>query len=592
MMKFAYGSSDFQFIIENNMFYIDRTHLIPDVEDAGQQIIFLRPRRFGKSLWLSTLENYYDIAKADQFDALFGHLAIGQHPTPLHNHYVIMRWDFSLVGVTGGADDIEQRLHEHINKCIADTSHKYQKLLRFPVEITNNNAVSSFQSLVSSINNSGKKLYLLIDEYDNFANDLMMGDSDTHYETLLHGEGVVRTVFKAVKGAASGMGLERVFITGVSPIAMSDITSAYNVATNIYLSPKFNQLCGFTEDEIADVLHTIIEKKPNSSHSVAQVLDVMRVFYNGYRFCKKDEPHMYNATLAVYFLRHFAENGTFPENMLDENLAMDSNKIHYIAALADGREVIGKALDATKSLIIPRISERFGVRRMLNAPADQTFVASLLYYLGALTHTTCASPGKVGLRIPNLVMRKLYLEEIQTAIIPQLGNETMTHAIEAVYMDGNIAPLCAVLQDGVFQAFSNRDYRWSDEQVIKTAFLATLFNDVLFIMDSEPELNRGYADLSMMVRPDMRHYDIFDVLMEFKFITLSDVNMTGEAVRTASDSDLHALPLVEQAFSDAQKQLQRYIPSITNRYGEGIKLRNFAVVAVGFDRLLWKLVHG
>jgi len=590
-MKFAYGSSDFQYIIENKMFYIDRTHLIPDVEDAGQQIIFLRPRRFGKSLWLSTLENYYDIAKADQFDALFGHLAIGQHPTPLHNHYVIMRWDFSLVGVTGGADDIEQRLHEHINERIAKVVRKYAEYLSMPVTITQHNAIASFESLVNAVDDGALKLYLLIDEYDNFANDLMMGDSDTHYETLLHGEGVVRTVFKAVKGAASGMGLERVFITGVSPIAMSDITSAYNVATNIYLSPKFNQLCGFTEDEIADVLLTIIEQHPNSSHSVEQVLDVMRVFYNGYRFAEETTTLMYNATLAVYFLRHFAETGSFPKNMLDENLAMDSNKIHYIAALADGREVIGKALDATKSLIIPRISERFGVRRMLNAPADQTFVASLLYYLGALTHTTCTSPGKVGLRIPNLVMRKLYLEEIQTAIIPKLGNETMTHAIEAVYMDGNIAPLCAVLQGGVFQAFSNRDYRWSDEQVIKTAFLATLFNDVLFIMDSEPELNRGYADLSMMVRPDMRHYDIFDVLMEFKFIKLNDVKMTGDAVRTASDSDLHALPLVQQAFDDAEKQLHRYIPSITNRYGEGIKLRTFAVVAVGFDRLLWQVVN-
>ncbi|MDQ6979408.1 MAG: AAA family ATPase, partial [Mariprofundaceae bacterium] len=223
-MKFAYGSSDFQRIIVNNMFYVDRTHLIPAIEDAGDQIIFLRPRRFGKSLWLSTLENYYDIAKADQFDALFGALAIGKHPTPLHNHYLIMRWDFSLVGVTGGADDIEQRLHEHINERIAKVAHKYAQQLSIPVTITQHNAIASFESLVTAVDDASLKLYLLIDEYDNFANDVMMGDSDTHYETLLHGEGVVRTVFKAVKGAASGMGLERVFITGVSPIAMSDIT--------------------------------------------------------------------------------------------------------------------------------------------------------------------------------------------------------------------------------------------------------------------------------------------------------------------------------------------------------------------------------
>jgi hypothetical protein len=590
-MKFAYGSSDLQYIIENNMFYVDRTHLIPAIEDAGQQIIFLRPRRFGKSLCLSMLENYYDIAKAEQFESLFGHLAIGKNPTPLHNHYIIMRWDFSLVGVTGNADDIERRLHEHINKCIADTCHKYQALLNFPVDINEGNAVASFQSLVSSINNSGKKLYLLIDEYDNFANDVMMGDNDTHYETLLHGEGVVRTVFKAVKGAASGMGLERVFITGVSPIAMSDITSAYNVATNIYLSPKFNQLCGFTEKEIANALHTIIEQGSSNQHTVEEVLNIMRMFYNGYRFCKQEEPLMYNATLAIYFLRHFAETGTFPENMLDENLAMDSNKIHYIAALADGREVIGKALDASKSLIIPRIGERFGVQRMVNAPADPSFVASLLYYLGALTITKTIFPGEVTLRIPNLVMRKLYLEEIQAACLPS-NPEARTEACRTLYLHGNIAPLCSLLQDGVFQAFSNRDYRWSDEQVIKTAFLATLFNDVLFIMDSEPELNRGYADLSMMVRPDMRHYDIFDVLMEFKYVKLNDIHMTGEAANTASDEHLQALPQVQQAFDQATQQLHRYIPSIKQRYGDDIKLATFAVVAVGFNRLLWMPVDG
>ncbi|MDQ6950722.1 MAG: AAA family ATPase, partial [Mariprofundales bacterium] len=260
-MQFPYGISDFQFITKNKLFYVDRTHLIPAIERAGQQLIFLRPRRFGKSLLLSMLENYYDIAKADRFEALFGHLAIAKNLTPLHSSYVIMRWDFSLIAPTGNVEGIEKRLHAHINECIIDTSHKYIKQLRFPVKITDDNAVASFQSLVSAINNSSLKLYLLIDEYDNFANELMMGASKDHYAALLHGEGAVRSIFKAVKGAASGMGLERVFITGVSPIAMSDITSAYNVASNIYLLPKFNQLCGFTEAEITDVVSKLVDQQ-------------------------------------------------------------------------------------------------------------------------------------------------------------------------------------------------------------------------------------------------------------------------------------------------------------------------------------------
>jgi len=187
-------------------------------------------------------------------------------------------------------------------------------------------------------------------------------------------------------------------------------------------------------------------------------------------------------------------------------------------------------------------------------------------------------------------MRKLYLEEVEAACLPADTEDSM-RAARALYMQADIAPLCNMLQKGVFEAFSNRDYRWSDELTVKTAFLATLFNDVLFIMDSEPELNRGYADLSMIVRPDMRHYDIFDVLMEFKFIKLSTTGKTAESISDISDEALHALPQVEKAFADAELQLQRYAPGILNKYGSSMKLCTFAVVAVGFDRLLWKRIH-
>jgi len=589
-MQFPYGVSDFQSIIQDDLFYIDRTHLIPDVERAGRQIIFLRPRRFGKSLWLSTLENYYDINKADKFESLFGHLAIGRNPTPLHNRYLIMRWDFSNVTAQGSAEDVAQKLHNHINRQIVATSQKYQDLLRFSVHIDSEDAISSFESLLSAINNSNLKLYLLIDEYDNFANELMMGDGDSHYQTLLHGEGAVRAVFKAVKAGSAGMGLERVFITGVSPIAMSDITSAYNVASNIYLLPQFNQLCGFTEPEITDVVQRIVEEQGLHNHLIDDAMHVMRTFYNGYRFCKQPDVHMYNPTMALYFLRYFSDQGIFPEQVLDENLAMDTRKIHYIAKLAHGTKVIGRALDDSQPLVISSISERFGVRRMVEHTQDREGLLSLLYYLGALTHTTTTRPGKVALRIPNLVMRKLYIEEVQATLLPDFHNEDNTAAIEALYTQANIAPLCTLLEQSLFSAFSNRDYRWSDEFSIKIAFLATLFNDVLFIMDSEPELNRGYADLSMMVRPDMRHYDIYDVLMEFKFIKPSLVGMTGQQAAQADEQVLHNHPVVVDAFEQAETQLQRYIPALQDQYGQAMKLCVFAVVAVGFERLLWRSI--
>jgi len=591
-MQFPYGISDFQSIIESELFYVDRTQMIPAIEQAGRQLIFLRPRRFGKSLLLSMLENYYDIAKADKFQDLFGHLAIGKQPTSLHSSYVIMKWDFSLIAPAGNAEDIEKRLHAHINECIVDTAHKYMKQLLFPVKVTDDNAVASFQSLISAINNSSLKLYLLIDEYDNFANELMMGASNDHYGALLQGEGAVRSIFKAVKGAASGMGLERVFITGVSPIAMSDITSAYNVAKNIYLLPQFNQLCGFTEEEVTDVIRHLMEQQNLPVQQLGDVIAMMRTYYNGYRFARKSGHHVYNPTMVLYFLEHFADNGSLPENMLDSNLSMDRNKIHYIARLSHGAEVIGRVLDDSQSITVGNISERFGVRTMVQDTLDQESLLSLLYYLGALTLTDTHHPGRIGMRIPNLVMRRLYVEEIQGALLPTGNSDDKLLATEALYIHADIAPLCCLLEKRIFKILSNRDYRWSNELTVKMAFLATLFNDKLFIMDSEPELNRGYADMSMIVRPDMRHYGIFDVLVEFKFISLATLNMTGEAVADATEEALLKLPAIASAFDGAERQLSNYAIHLREKYGEIMKLCSFVVVAVGFNRLLWKKVEG
>jgi len=226
--KFPYGISDFNLLIRGNYFYVDRTHHIRFIEEAGNQILFLRPRRFGKSLLLSMLENYYDVAKASEFEQLFGDLAIGKNPTLIHNQYFVMKWDFSNVSPEGDADDIGQTLYKYVNNCIKEFALYYQDKLSIKIEIEPNNAISSFQSLLTAVFLSQHKLYLLIDEYDNFANEVMMGNhelSKSRYDALLSGEGVLRVLFKAIKSATSGRGLERVFITGVSPVAMTDITS-------------------------------------------------------------------------------------------------------------------------------------------------------------------------------------------------------------------------------------------------------------------------------------------------------------------------------------------------------------------------------
>ena len=229
-MQFPYGLSDFATLMEGGYFYQDRTDRIPQLEAAGRQLIFIRPRRFGKSLLLSLLEHYYDLNRADQFDALFGRLAIGQVPTPLHNQYFVMKWDFSLVQAQGDLTAIAAALHRHRNDCVQDFALRYRGRLSHRIELYPNNALSSWRSALMAVSQTPHKLYLLIDAYDNFANEVLMaGRQRDDYAALLYGEGLLKTVFKAVKAAAGGQGLDRVFITGVSPIVLSDMTSGYNV---------------------------------------------------------------------------------------------------------------------------------------------------------------------------------------------------------------------------------------------------------------------------------------------------------------------------------------------------------------------------
>ena len=581
-MKFGYGISDFGKIVRNGYFYQDRTNLIPTLESAGEQLIFIRPRRFGKSLLLSMLGYYYDVNYADDFEKLFSGLAIGKNPTQSHNQYLVMKWDFSLINSSGDVDQIEQAIHEHLNDCIKEFAVRYNTLLTAKIEISTN-ALSSFRSALLAINSSVHKIYLLIDEYDNFANEILTS-RNTEYKALLHGEGLLKTVFKAVKAAASGQGLDRVFITGVSPVVLSDMTSGYNVATSIYLEPKFNELCGFTEIELNEILHNLSLDSEQKSHA----LNLMRTFYNGYRFSSKSEISVYNPTLTLYFLKQLQENGTYPEFMLDENLSMDRNKLVYISKLPHGEEVLIKALSGGDSVVIPQLARRFGVEDMLTAVKDETFMVSLMYYFGILTLAGRNNAfGKWQLKIPNLVAKQLYVERIQELLLPTYEDkQDIATVAETFCLTGNLQPLCDFLETRYFPILSNRDYRWSNELIIKIAFMTLLFNDNIYMMLSEAEADRGYVDLSLIVRPDMRKFQALDLVLEFKYVGLKELGMTGSELKTLSREELAELPLIKLKLDEATTQAKTYAASLSDRY-QLTEIRAFSVVAVGFERVVW-----
>jgi len=287
MMKFPYAVSEFDKIRTRNDVYIDRTHHIPFLEEWGDQILFLRPRRFGKSLLLSSLMAYYDVTKADDFQRLFGTLAIGQNPTPLHNQYLVMRWDFSKIPAIGSVEQIRQALGRHINSRIERFITFNRERLNVEIHVNPNDALSSCESLMSAVDVSGHKLYLFIDEYDNFANEIMMGTQGSNqqrYMDFVKGEGIFKTFFKNIKSFASGDGLDRVFVTGVAPVVLNDVTSGSNTFQDLTWDMRLNDLCGFTETEVRSMVEQVVDECSLPHAQVDEVLDQMRSFYDGSLF--------------------------------------------------------------------------------------------------------------------------------------------------------------------------------------------------------------------------------------------------------------------------------------------------------------------
>ena len=593
-MKFPYGISDFKSLITEGYFYCDRTDKIPLLENTKSQL-FIRPRRFGKSLVLSMLENYYDVAKKDEFDAIFGNLKIGKNPTPLRNSYFILKFDFSCVDPTGSAEDVKKALFNHINGCI-DDFHKFYNYKGFElsaIEIDREDALYSMKSLLAATRITPYPVYLLIDEYDNFANTVMMGIQSTEkrYDAIVHDEGPLRTFFKAVKASTSGSMFDRVFITGVSPVVMSDITSGYNIAENIYFEPEFNELCGFKQKEIESVIKRIVDKCDFEKEKTKEAVNLIKTYYNGYTFSHTDHERIYNPTLSLYFFKQFEKSCTYPRNMLDSNLAVDESKLEYIAQVPRGRDLLMNLVQKDKEVVISHIVDRFGVKEMLTDKSrDNSFLVSFLYYFGVLTIAGDTEDLKVILKIPNLIMKSLYVERIQKMLLPEPDDrDDGKLAAEQVYQKGNMAPLCNFMEDRYFKVFDNRDYRWANELTLKTAFLTLLYNDFIYIMDSESEIDRRYADLTMIIRPDKRYGKVFDVLIEFKFVKLKEAgtDMTADKAKKLSGDELIRLPEIAKQLQDGENQVHEYAKTLEQRFGN-LRLQKFVVVALGFERVCFK----
>ena len=593
MIQFPYGIADFRRIRREGRVYVDRTAYIRNLEVLGDILVFLRPRRFGKSLWVQTLATYYDLRYADAFDEIFGGLAIGDDPTPLRNRFFILQWNFSRVSPRGSVQAIAESLEEHVRTRAKVFASEYRELLDDPFD-TDGKASTILDSLTSAIRRTPYKLYLLIDEYDNFVNEVMVKDAET-YKALFEADGPYKELMKAVKNATEGQGLERVFVTGVSPVALNDLTSGFNTATDVSLKKSVAGLCGFYEEELRDLLTPVAAERRLSPGEAERLLDVMRVWYNGYRFHERAGDLVYNPTNVLYFLKELYLEGELPRALHDANLRTDQAKLAFLARSAAGTGVIEELTEGPGEIRIPQLLDTFSLGDLTaQLSEDPDAVASFLYYMGLLTLTD--EPGR--LRIPNLVVRKLLLDRLLEVFLPDLAESSEARRVAMRFFDdGDLVPLLAFFEEKLLPILSNRDQgappkkpgqsgSGVNEMVLKALFLSILFDDQRFVVHSELEIERGYADLCLLVRPESRYRQTFDILFELKLVRRKMLGKKGRELRSMDSAALRELPAVKTAFSEARRQIEDYRSALVRQRGAAVQPRGYAVVAVGIERLL------
>ncbi|MCP4108166.1 MAG: AAA family ATPase, partial [Desulfobacteraceae bacterium] len=266
----------------------------------------------------------------------------------------------------------------------------------------------------------------------------------------------------------------------------------------------------------------------------------------------------------------------------------DEAKLRYVSHIAKGRELLARLMRKDE-LVISKLSSRFGIHKMVSDQSrDSRFIASFLYYFGVVTIDMETPDGKLNLKVPNLVIYGLYIENIKEMLLPDpFERDDGVLAAEQLYTKGNMKPLCDFIETSFFKVFHNPDYKWANELTVKTIFLTLLYNDILFIMDSEQEIGRRYTDLTMIVRPDMRRFKVSDILIEFKYIKLKEAKITGEKAGKLTEKELQELPVMKENMEQAKNQVRQYGDELERKYSD-LRLRRYAVVSLGFERLWWE----
>jgi hypothetical protein len=555
MKKIPYGISSFETIQTENYYFVDKTRYIEKIENlGGRYLFFLRPRRFGKSLLISILEHYYDINGADQFERLFGDTYIGQNPTPLRNSYPVLRFNFSMVKTQGTIEQLKYGFCLNVWVALDAFISKYKIRYGLDEDISREIKSQSDPGDMLLVFHSEMKrkhvfFYMIIDEYDNFANNVLMEHNEEVYRKITHSGGFLRNFFTLIKGMTDSREIDRLFISGVSPLVMADVTSGFNIGENISLWPDFASMVGFNREELKGLVDYYL---PGQYETLFPLLSE---WYDNYCFDENlNENNIFNSISILYFLTESLALQRVPLNLIDENLRTDYGKLRYLILeekKLNGNFSILKDLVQNKETT-GRLVRSFAVNELINAEKFR----SLLFYLGFTTLKGISPAGRYTFTIPNKLINNLLWEYIQKSLDEVYKLKIDIDFLEQVFTDmaleGTWKPAFQYIVDKFYEAVSIRNFTFHEEG-LKTFLLAWLNLTNLYDVVSEKEKNKGYADICL--EPDRRftEYVKFDYIIELKYVK-------AEEIETVAKEDV----TVKQVVKIASTQLLQY--TVNNKF--------------------------
>ena len=531
--RIPYGMMNFIDVREDDCYYVDKTHYIPLIENANKYFFYIRPRRFGKSLTISMLHHYYNILEADKFEKWYGDLYIGKHPTPERNSYLIIYLNFAVVNAE--LNSYRQSLDAHCNTEFNFFCDVYAQYLPEGIKEEMNKkkgAVEQLDYLYKECIKTNQQIYLFIDEYDHFTNKILSEPSCLEdYKSETYGTSYLRSFFDTVK-AGTDSTIKRCFVTGVSPVTMDDLTSGFNIGTNYSLSPEFNEMTGFNEEEVRAMLD-YYATTCQFHHSTDELIEAMKPWYDNYCFAEQSygSTTMYNSNMVLYFVDNYIRNrGYMPRNMVEENIRVDYNKLRML--IRKDKEFTHDASTIQTLVQQGYITGELKTGFPAETIAEPDNFISLLFYFGMLT-ISGTKRGKTLLTIPNQVVREQlysYLLDTYNEADLRFDNWEKGKLASAMAYRGDWKAYFDYIAECLHRYSSQRD-KQKGEAYVHGFTLAMTAQNRFYRPISEQENQEGYADIFMFPLLDIYKDMLHSYIIELKYAKGKDSDEKVEQLR-------------------------------------------------------------